>query len=591
MPHDPPNFVVGERIPGTKYVLRGELGKGGMGTVYEVVKEPGIRGAMKVMSPSLASRPDCVARFFAEVRLLAQLRHKNIVDVYDFDRLADGTPFLVMEKLEGETLRSTLWKSARSGQGFPARGAYEVIRQVCEGLYRAHTHATAVVHRDIKPENLFLNQQARSDEVQVKVLDFGVAALVDGKSDQGQLGTPKYMAPEQLRGEPVTPKADLYAAALVLYEMLTGRLPWDARHDTDVPQAHPLFVPIPASRFSPWVPRSVDALIGRALANDPADRPHSVFAFASQLYELQWVDDRRSHAVDVNTTAPTLTALVSLRSGDDGIVLGDGSHDTYRGMTRPPIEGASLETFSCDEAPLPRQTIPTTRPRFSAETIARGLAHPTKNHSARSSVDRSAPTREQIATTRPVPKYDTEPISRPDGGSPATSTPPGAGQRSTTPVNSPEGTPTTGTSLSVVGQAPGAANFVLARRTVQRSAFAMMAILGILLLADVASRATHGTAATSSVPAASSASEAPSILEARTETPSATSIPTALAMPAASGGEPPARVIPTAGAAGSPARSRATPRPTAAKPSASAVDRGANEFWDLPFAKYSPQHP
>jgi len=227
MPQNRTQFALGQRIAGTKYVLCGELGKGGMGTVYEVVKEPGIRGAMKVMSPALAKREDCVARFFAEVRLLAQLRHRNIVDVYDFDRLEDGTPFLVMEKLDGETLRTTLRKSTMSGRGFPARGAYEVTRQVCEGLYRAHTHATAVVHRDIKPENLFLNQLPGADEVAVKVLDFGVASLVDGKRDRRQFGTPKYMAPEQLRGEPVSPRTDLYAVALVLYEMLTGRLPWD----------------------------------------------------------------------------------------------------------------------------------------------------------------------------------------------------------------------------------------------------------------------------------------------------------------------------------------------------------------------------
>jgi eukaryotic-like serine/threonine-protein kinase len=414
MPHDHTEFVVGERIPGTKYVLCGVLGKGGMGVVYEVVKEPGIRGAMKVMYPSMVTRPDCVARFFDEVRLLAKLRHKNIVAVHDFDRLENGTPFLVMERLEGETLRSTLRKSARSAQGFPARGAYEVTRQTCEGLYRAHTQSSPVVHRDIKPENLFLNQLSGSDEVDVKVLDFGVAALVDSGKARGQFGTPKYMAPEQFRGETATPRSDLYAVALVLYEMLTGRRPWEAERDGDVYNAHLFVQPAPPSHFAPWVPKSVDALMASALARDPAERPHSVFAFASQLYELQWVDDGHSRAADVNTTAPTLTTLVS-EFGEERRELGGsgGAHDTFRGMTPPPIEGASLEVISYEDAALRPETTHVASPSFSPETAAPATAEPTKIPASGPTVDPRATTREQLPLTRRVPKHDTQPLSSP----------------------------------------------------------------------------------------------------------------------------------------------------------------------------------
>jgi serine/threonine protein kinase len=452
MPYDH-SFVIGERIPGTKYVLCGLLGKGGMGTVYEVVKEPGIRGAMKVMHPSMVTRPDCVARFFDEVRLLAKLRHKNIVAVYDFDTLGDGTPYLVMEKLEGETLRSTLRKSARSKQGFPARGAYEVIRQTCEGLYRAHTRSSPVVHRDIKPENLFLNQLPGSDEVEVKVLDFGVAALVDSNGARGQFGTPKYMAPEQFRGEPATPSSDLYAVALVLYEMVTGRLPWDAETDVDVCRAHMSLDPVPPSRFAPWVPESIDALILRGLARDPAQRLHSVFAFASQLYELQWVDDGHTRAQDVNTTAPTLPALVAAFEEDHVELAGGSGHDTFRGMTPPPIEGASLEIIPYDDTVMPRETIQVESPRFSPATIARAMAGPTKVPASKPSVDRLAPTPEMLPLTRPVPKYDTEPIADPSPLSPPSSREQSS-PRLPVPPAQPASTPLAGTVGSTASRAP-----------------------------------------------------------------------------------------------------------------------------------------
>jgi eukaryotic-like serine/threonine-protein kinase len=453
MPHDH-SFVIGERIPGTKYVLCGVLGKGGMGTVYEVVKEPGIRGAMKVMHPTMVARPDCVARFFDEVRLLAKLRHKNIVAVYDFDTLGDGTPYLVMEKLEGETLRSTLRKSARSKQGFPARGAYEVIRQTCEGLYRAHTRSSPVVHRDIKPENLFLNQLPGSDEVAVKVLDFGVAALVDSNGARGQFGTPKYMAPEQFRGEPATPSSDLYAVALVLYEMLTGRLPWDAETDVDVCRAHMSLDPAPPSRFAPWVPKSIDELVLRGLARDQVQRLHSVFAFASQLYELQWVDDGHSRVQDVNTTAPTLPALVAAFE-EDRVELASGSsgHDTFRGMTPPPIEGASLEIIPYDDTVMPRETIQVESPRFSPASIARAMAGSTKIPPSKPSFDRSASTPEMLPLTRPVPKYDTEPISELPPLSPAFSREQSS-PRLPIPPAKPAATPLAGAVDSAASRAP-----------------------------------------------------------------------------------------------------------------------------------------
>lgn len=148
-----------------------------------MVKEPGIRGVAKMILPKLANRPEYVRRFFEEVRLVAKLRHPNIVQVIDYDRLDDGTPFFVMELLEGKTLRRAIGDRKRP---IPARLAYEIMRQVCEGLYRMHSNTPPVVHRDIKPDNIFLHRP-EFGEPAVKILDLGVAAVLDGKREAGMV--------------------------------------------------------------------------------------------------------------------------------------------------------------------------------------------------------------------------------------------------------------------------------------------------------------------------------------------------------------------------------------------------------------------
>jgi eukaryotic-like serine/threonine-protein kinase len=336
VPVDLNHLAVGAPVPGTKWVVCGTLGEGGMGRVLEVVKEPGIRGAMKIIRPDIGGRPDFVARFLNEVRLLANLEHRNIVRVFDFDRIDDHTPFVVMELLVGGTLRQVM---RAHGRALPAPIAYEIMRQACDGLDRAHSAIPSVVHRDFKPENVFLHGPA-GDQPVVKIMDFGLATLADGERDHGLFGTPRYMSPEQLRGERVTPRCDIYAAALVLYEMLTGRLPWDfgvVRFE----DAHLMLPPPPPSRFAPWIPASVDAHILSALAKNAATRPRDAFAFMAKLYELQWAEGPSS-PVDIRTTAPTLATLAHVFQGGD--LRGDvSSEGTYRGMTPPPVEGRSLE--------------------------------------------------------------------------------------------------------------------------------------------------------------------------------------------------------------------------------------------------------
>src|SRR5580692_7034802 len=151
-------YPLGQPMPGTKWVVHGKLGQGGMGIVLDVMKARLIPGAMKVLHPSFAGLAEFAERFLEEVKVTAQLQHPNIVQVLDFDRLADGAPFMVMERLRGRTLRSALRETQQNGKVWTPANTYAVAAQVCEALSRAHLHAQPIVHRDIKPENIYLHR-------------------------------------------------------------------------------------------------------------------------------------------------------------------------------------------------------------------------------------------------------------------------------------------------------------------------------------------------------------------------------------------------------------------------------------------------
>jgi serine/threonine-protein kinase len=258
-----------------------------MGIVYQVVKPPNIQGVLKLMSAELLDHKELRTRFFDEVRILGELEHPNIVRVFDYDALPDGTPFYVMDLLHGRTVRDVLATIGR----VPPRIAYEITRQLLEALHCAHTHKIPVIHRDIKPENIFLHAPKHGEPV-VKLIDFGVSAVADRKHDGAFVGTWSYAAPEQIRGEPPTAATDLYAAALVLYEMLAGRGAFDHHEDwVAVSEAQLEEIPAPVSELAPWVPKSIVELIAAALEKDPKKRPRDAYAFAERLFELEWASD------------------------------------------------------------------------------------------------------------------------------------------------------------------------------------------------------------------------------------------------------------------------------------------------------------
>lgn len=309
MPAHGPELRPSDLLPGTKYRIVKQLGVGGMGIVYQVVKPPEIHGVLKLMGEELTGHVEFRSRFLDEVRVLAQLDHPNIVKVFDYDTTADGTPFFVMEVLHGQTVRDVL----STMRTIPPRVAYEITRQLLEALHAAHTHDVMVVHRDVKPENIFLHSPKHGEPI-VKLIDFGVVALSNRQHDGTFVGTWSYAAPEQIRGERATPATDLYAVGLVLYEMLAGVGPFEhCQTGQSLSIAHLNEVPDPVSKLAPWVPASIVALIASALSKDPTKRPRDAYAFAERLFELQWATDGKD-PLD-QTTAGPLTRLITHVSG------------------------------------------------------------------------------------------------------------------------------------------------------------------------------------------------------------------------------------------------------------------------------------
>jgi serine/threonine-protein kinase len=271
-----------------KYVIKSELGRGAMGVVYRA-EDPrlGRSVALKTMSPSVAGDPELLQRFYREAQSAGQLRHPNIVTIYDIDE-ADGTPFIAMEFLEGETLEKII--AAR--KDVPVVRKLDIIIQTCRALHYAHQHG--IIHRDVKPANIVVLTDGL-----VKIVDFGIARVTGGSMTRTGLvmGTPMYMSPEQVLGQPVDARSDIFSVGVILYEILTYQNPFAA---PDIPsilykiseQGAP-----PLSTALPGCPPQLEKVVMRALARNPEDRAQSANDLA---FELQQVADYlKRHMVEV----------------------------------------------------------------------------------------------------------------------------------------------------------------------------------------------------------------------------------------------------------------------------------------------------
>lgn len=275
-------------FPGTSYRLGAKIGEGASGVVHEAEHiELGRRVALKILDPQAASSVDALDRFRREARAVAKLSHPNVAFLHDFGRTSDGRVFLAMELLSGRTLADELAAREREGAPFHWREVAKLGLHVASALGAAH--AAGIVHRDLKPENLFL-----TDGGTLKLLDFGIAlAKSDTKGEENPqrgfaiFGTPEYMAPEQVRGDAVDARCDLYALGCVLYELCTGHRPFSGTSSVVVMTKHLRETPAAPSERAPerLISPAFDAIIQRCMAKEPEGRFSSAIELEAALEE------------------------------------------------------------------------------------------------------------------------------------------------------------------------------------------------------------------------------------------------------------------------------------------------------------------
>ncbi len=263
-----------------KYRVTRIIGRGGSGVVFEG-ENIHLRRAVAIKIVSDAAREEAFERLRREAEIIAALQHPNVCDIYDLGWIANVGPYLVTERLLGETIAERfLWSPT-----FTIADTVQIIVQVLSALQAAH--AIAVVHRDIKPQNVFLVERLGCAPVP-KILDFGLAKSLapDARAltrPGKMLGTPHYMAPEQLVGEIVTPLTDLFAVGVLTYEMLTGVHPFAAETRIDVQTRILRDVPVSMRLLRPHIPRSIEDVVFRALSKDPRRRYADAYAMQSEL--------------------------------------------------------------------------------------------------------------------------------------------------------------------------------------------------------------------------------------------------------------------------------------------------------------------
>jgi serine/threonine-protein kinase len=389
------------------YRVEGRIGQGGMGIVLSAIHPLiGKRAAIKVLKAALCTDPTSIERFVDEARVVNQIGHPNIVDVFTFGTAPDGRSYLVMEWLQGETLRERI---ARSRPLLPE--ICEIVQPLVRAL--AAAHACQVIHRDLKPDNVFL-VTVPGERHLVKLLDFGIAKLVRNDATSvastasGVLvGTPLYAAPEQAKGLAIDHRVDIYALGGLVFELLTGRPPFSGTTAMEVIAKHLIEIPPRASALA-RVPRELDDLVFAMLAKDPAARP-ALAEIASVLERVSrgttpMAIERDSHdsiAVTTRRAVPDeprshqRIAIIALIAS----ILAIGAISIYLGRSAPeprPAPRLSVTPIAVDAmpadttatiqsadaglastpAPSPRDPVPAPRPAPPQRPAKPAVPHP-----------------------------------------------------------------------------------------------------------------------------------------------------------------------------------------------------------------------
>jgi len=355
-----------------KYRVESILGMGGMGIVvcarHMTLDE---RVAIKLLLPTLVSHPPVVARFLQEAKAAARLKSEHIARVSDFGTLEDGTPFLVMEYLDGADLEGVL----RACDRFEVEEAIDYVLQVSEAL--AEAHRMGIVHRDIKPENLFLTEGADGAAL-VKILDFGISKIESAEATLTQnagelLGSPAYMAPEQFHDPgSASARSDIWALGVLLYEFLTGKLPFDGSTLHAILAAVSTKEPEPLSAHRGDLPEGLSEAILTCLRKDPNERPQDVLELADLLAPFVSEHVRMRVSKIAAISRKSRTSMVSI----PGRITPAGVRSLSNVRVTAPVEEAPQSSVresvalasEMDSSPVPSQWSRTPSPIPRPET-------------------------------------------------------------------------------------------------------------------------------------------------------------------------------------------------------------------------------
>ena len=389
--------LIGQVIDDRYRILRG-IGRGGMGVVYEAeATRLGKRlCAVKVLLPEFTRNETAVARFAREAQVAGRVKHPNVVEIFDTGTTREGLGYIAMELLRGESLDRT----RRRDGALPWPRVQRIMLQICRAL--AAAHAEGIVHRDMKPENCFRCTRDDDDDF-IKVLDFGIAKLTDPEEnpEAGRLtatnsviGTYSYMAYEQIRGDEVDHRVDVWASGVILYELLTGQLPFRGNNQGQIWRAITEYDPAPMRNLAPHagIPEALEAIVSQALARSLSERYPTIDAFARALA-----------AVPVNGVVRSVTGKLApvSRAEVPASTLGvaptiamDGPHPSQR---TGPVQSHGLTELGPDDVV------------DTDETVVRTVVSPT----TRPGLTELAPPREFMETALGGPAMAPEPELRP----------------------------------------------------------------------------------------------------------------------------------------------------------------------------------
>ncbi|HVS82941.1 MAG TPA: serine/threonine-protein kinase [Pyrinomonadaceae bacterium] len=360
-PDVPVDPLIGRVFDG-KYRLDEQLGGGGMGTVYRathlMIERP---VAIKVLNQRFVGDQTAQERFRREARAAGRMHHPNAVTVTDFGTTEDGWLYIVMELLEGRTLRDLL---AHEAPLDPAR-AVSFMLQACSAVGAAHD--ANLIHRDLKPANIFIEQRPNMPAV-AKVLDFGVAkfAVEEHEDDDYKtltqvgaiIGTPRYMSPEQCSGAaPLTPASDVYSLGIILYEMLTGAVPFSAETPLALAMKQVTEAPRPPREVIPSIPKELETVVLHALAKQAADRPPDANEFRRELHAT--AEDLGLEHAD-STVTPTMDALrhAGTQSPSGRLVIDLATLRQVQAASSGESDGAELATGAASKRGFGRMKVP-----------------------------------------------------------------------------------------------------------------------------------------------------------------------------------------------------------------------------------------